>query len=368
MKSLGRHEAAHRMQPSRQRLEADDLALGDGLARHRLRLIMQRQLAVLDREREILVQHAAIADLLVHLRLVDADRAARFRLGAEQRRAGIGEQRGGIRAVVREYRDAGGDAGANRFAVDLELAGQRLGKLLGQCHAGGGLLAVDDQSELVAGQPGHDAAARRGLDAARHLDQQLVADRMAEHVVDFLQAVEVDRQHREFLVGAVAGLDHLRQRLQERGAVRQIGQAVVIGHVGHARFGLAAIGDVLVGLDQILRLAGIVEHRHAAGQEQPQAVLGADRVFFGEQAALPDRRLVARDDQPGFPRIEDIRRRQAGGVLAPPIEDGLGAAIGEKILAVAGIRALPPACQFLPAISHPRIFAAECLAPRVWIG
>jgi hypothetical protein len=36
---------------------------------------------------------------------------------------------------------------------------------------------------------------------------------------------------------------------------------------------LAAVGDVLVGLDQILRFAVIVEHGHAAGQEQPQAVL-----------------------------------------------------------------------------------------------
>ena len=130
-------------------------------------------------------------------------------------------------------------------------------------------------------EPGHDAAARRGLDAARHLDQQLVADRVAEHVVDLLQAVEIDREHRELLIGAGAGLDHLRQRLQEGGAVRQVGQAVMIGHVGHPRLGLAAVGDVLVGLDQILRLAAIVEHRHAAGQEQPQPVLGADRMFFG---------------------------------------------------------------------------------------
>ena len=236
---------------------------------------------------------------------------------------------------MREYRDAGGDAGANRLSVDQELVRHRLGELLGQRHAGGGLLAVDDQSELVAAQPGDDAAARRGLDAARHLDQQLVADRMAEHVVDFLQPVEVDGQHREFLVGAGAGFDHLRQRLQERRAVRQIGQAVMIRHMRHPRLGLAPIGDVLMGLDQILRLAGLVEHRHAPGQEQPQAVLGADRVFFGEQAALLDRRLVARDDQLGFPRIEDIGRRQPGGVLAPPVEDGLGAAIGEQIASVA---------------------------------
>jgi len=56
----------------------------------------------------------------------------------------------------------------------------------------------------------------------------------------------------------------------------------MIGHVCHARLGLGGVGDVLVGLDQILRLAGIVEHRHAAGQEQPQAVLGRDRMFLGE--------------------------------------------------------------------------------------
>ena len=212
---------------------------------------------------------------------------------------------------MREYRDAGGDAGAHRLAVDLEFLCQRLGKLRGQRLAGFRLLAVDDQAELVAGQPRHHAAARRLLQPARHLDQHLVADRVTEHVVDFLQAVEVDAEHGEFLVGAGAGLDHLRQRLQEGGAVRQVGEAVVIGHVRHARFGLAAVGDVLMGLDQILRLAGIVEHGHAAGQEQPQAVLGRDRMLLGEQAALPDRGLVARDDQFCLARVEDVGRRQA---------------------------------------------------------
>ena len=58
--------------------------------------------------------------------------------------------------------------------------------------------------------------------------------------------------------------------------------AVVIGHMRHARFGLAAIGDVFVGLDQILRLAGFVEHGDAPGQEQAQAVFGLDRMFFGD--------------------------------------------------------------------------------------
>src|SRR6185369_2672231 len=119
------------------------------------------------------------------------------------------------------------------------------------------------------------------------------------------------------------------------GAVRQIGQAVMIGHVRHSRFGLAAVGDVLVGLDQILRFAGLVENRHAAGQEQPQPVLGGDRVLFGEQAALLDGGLVARNDQLGFARIEDVGGGQAGGILAAAIENGLGTAVGEHIPPVA---------------------------------
>ena len=236
---------------------------------------------------------------------------------------------------MREHRNAGRTAGAHRLAIDLNLVRERLGNLLGQREAGRRLLAVDDQAELVAGEPRHHAAARRRLQPIGDQDQHLVAGRMTKHVVDFLQAVEIDAEHGEFLVGAGAGLDHLRQRLQERGAVRQIGEAVMIGHMGHPRLGLAAVGDVFMGLDQILRLAVLVEHRHPARQEQAQAVLGRDRMLFGKQAALLDRRLVARDDQLGFARVEDIGRGQPGSVLAAAVEDGFCGAVGEEITAVA---------------------------------
>ncbi len=46
-------------------------------------------------------------------------------------------------------------------------------------------------------------------------------------------------------------------------------------------------------------------------------------------------RLVARDDQLGFARIEDVGGGEAGGILAAAIEDGLGAAVGQQIAAVA---------------------------------
>ena len=123
---------------------------------------------------------------------------------------------------------------------------------------------------------------------------------MAEHIVDFRQTVEIDRQDGELLFRFAASLDHLRQRLQECGAVRQIGQPVVIGHMGHARLGLTTVGDILVGLDQILRRAGVIEHGHAARQEQPEAILGADRVLLGERPRFLSRRLVPRHDELGF--------------------------------------------------------------------
>jgi hypothetical protein len=65
-----------------------------------------------------------------------------------------------------------------------EFFGERLARL--------GLLAVDDEAELVAGEPGHHTATGAGLDTAGNLDQELVAHRVAEHIVDFLQAIEVD--------------------------------------------------------------------------------------------------------------------------------------------------------------------------------
>ncbi len=108
----------------------------------------------------------------------------------------------------------------------------------------------------------------------------------------------------------------------------------MIGHMRHARLGLPPVGDVLVGLDQILRLAGIAQHGRAAGEEQPQAILCRDRMLLGDHPALLDRGLVARDDQLRFLGIEDVGRRQSGGFLAPAVEDRLRAAIGEQIAAV----------------------------------
>ena len=87
---------------------------------------------------------------------------------------------------------------AQLLAVDVELLGDRGQQPLGQRLGGRRLLAVGrDDGELVAAEPRQERAADRRLQAPRHLAQQAVADGVAEHVVDLLEAVEVERHQRE---------------------------------------------------------------------------------------------------------------------------------------------------------------------------
>jgi hypothetical protein len=83
----GRHLAALRMLPARQRLEADDGAVDAAL-----RLVIGDELAALDRAAQILQQRAPLAQAVIHIGLEKADRAAPFRLGPVQRGVGVAEQ------------------------------------------------------------------------------------------------------------------------------------------------------------------------------------------------------------------------------------------------------------------------------------
>ena len=57
---------------------------------------------------------------------------------------------------------------------------------------------VQQNREFVAAEPGeHVALPQARLEPARHGDQQLVADQVAEAVVDDLEAIEVEIEHRE---------------------------------------------------------------------------------------------------------------------------------------------------------------------------
>ena len=163
MKVPGGTDAALRMPPAHQRLEADDLAVDA-----RLRLIVQRQLVALDRRSQFLLQRAPLAQPLVHVGFEEAERAAALRLGAIERGVGIADQRGGVGAVDRKYRDADAEAGAHRMAVDGDFFVGRGEQPIRHGFGRGGLLAVGgDHDEFVAAEPGQEGAADGGLQARR---------------------------------------------------------------------------------------------------------------------------------------------------------------------------------------------------------
>ena len=127
-------------------------------------------------------------------------------------------------------------------AVEVERVLQRLLDALGD-HGRLARVAdvVEQDRELVAAEPGDGVAGPQGrLQPARDGDQQPVADVVAERVVDELEAVEVQEQHRRAggRAAALRAPDRLRQAVQEQHAVGQPGQRVVQGVVLQALLGL----------------------------------------------------------------------------------------------------------------------------------
>jgi hypothetical protein len=109
---------------------------------------------------------------------------------------------------------------------------------------------------------------------------------MAERVVDGFEIIEIDAQYGE--LPAVAARKHRLQTLVQQHAIGQRGERIVMRHVGDARLGAFALGDV-DGRDQRrraafigepLRINGDVDHGAGGGAVLPGAaglIVGRER-------------------------------------------------------------------------------------------
>ena len=109
--------------------------------------------------------------------------------------------------------------------------------------------AVDvlaEHDELVAAEPRHRVGlAHRGLDARGGLDEQLVADRVTERVVDGLEPVEVDEQHAAHAVAAAArARERLLEPVGEHHPVRQTRERIVQHLVRELGLEALLVGEV----------------------------------------------------------------------------------------------------------------------------
>ena len=86
----------------------------------------------------------------------------------------------------------------------------------------------------------------RSLQAARDLDEQIVAGVVAEAVVDALEPVEIEEQHRQRRGPPARAADRDVQAVEEQDAVRQAGQRIVdrlVGEPGRRALALDRVAD-----------------------------------------------------------------------------------------------------------------------------
>ena len=230
----GRNLAAFGMRPTAERLDAhhhfpavvDDRLIGDP------------QAVVLDRGAQLVFQELALDQVRIHRRVVDAGSIAALVLRPVERQIGMAHDVGRAADILVDDGDA--DAGAD----DDGLIGDGVGRADGGDHARGDRLqgrvieaAGGDDGELVAAEPGDHVVATQGAgeplgDAA----DELVADRVAERVVDILEVVEIDVEHGRGRTALAHLLDHGLEPLAEEDAIGQPAKGIVQGEMPQPRF------------------------------------------------------------------------------------------------------------------------------------
>ena len=299
--------------PADQRFEARDL-LACGVDD---RLVVNRELAALDRLAEVVFEDLALGRLAVHRRLVEAMLAAARRLGRIEREVGVADQRVGAGAAG--VADGDADRGADRDLVAFDRIGPR--DLLDQ-RPGERLQKADvdragkHRLEFVAAEAADLAVvAHHRLQPLGDLPEQGVADRMAERVVDVLEAVEIDQEQRAALLPMGRVAQRLVERLAHHRAVGQAGQRIEPGEPVDLLLGAALLGEVGADAAEAEEAAAIVEDRVA--RQRPVDVLLArrpdDDVGEGEAGGQVEaERLALLDDSASI----GVDRQQIGELAA----------------------------------------------------
>jgi len=181
-----------------------------------------------------------------------------------QRRVGVAQDGLGVEAGVGRQDQAHAGRHADLPAGDGEGGGQGVDESLGDALGLGGVADVDaDDDELVAAEAGYEVVGPDGVrQPVGHGQEELVARLVAEGVVDELEVVEVDEQHRH---GRLGPGQLIPQRLPEQAAVGKAGEAVVGRVVGQGLLEEAALGDVLHGPDEAAGPVAAEDGRHPDG-------------------------------------------------------------------------------------------------------
>ena len=155
-------------------------------------------------------------------------------LGQVHRLVGVADQVLGRRLATGADRDADTGRDGGVVSVDAERVLQRRLDPLGHrdrvTHVGN---VLEQDRELVSTESRDRVLGPyAGLDPLGHRRQQPVAGVVTVGVVDRLEVVEVEEQHRDRGLAAVRALERVREPVREQRAVGKLGEAVVKGLVG----------------------------------------------------------------------------------------------------------------------------------------
>ena len=159
--------------------------------------------------------------------------------------------------------------------------------------------------------------------------QQLVAELVAQRVVDALEIVQVQAQHGggAAVAGRVQRLQHL---FAEQPPVGHAGQRVVVGHVAHLRMGGVLVGDVIGDQQHIARARiAVVEHQRL-GTQRARAQRGGQLLFLFAHGAVRAQRIIAEPLEEGAGLFRQaFLHGPAAHVGAVDAEHGLHLAVGQ---------------------------------------
>ena len=183
--------------------------------------------------------------------------------------------------------------------------------------------ALDQQRELVTAEAcGSVRTAQARADPRSHLDEQCIARGVAERVVDALEVVDVEEDHRD----ARAALRAARQRevdvLSEQRAVGEVGQRVVVRLMREL---FLQLGE---SRDRALHAAVLEDHRRArrerAEQLEVALVEGARVEVPADHEAADHSRLTAQQGDHGLAHPAALEHLRAGIVGRSDANDHAG--------------------------------------------
>ena len=274
-----------------------------------------------------------------HGRLEDFDAVAADALGVIHRQLGVFEHLlGAVRLLLGERQaDRGGE---EDFAVvEGDRRAQRAPQRLGEGDdARRLLLRQQDQRELVAAEPRQRVLRlEQAGEPARDGEQHGIADRDADRIVDLLEAVEIDHQHRRPDLRVGAGIGEGRfHAVEEQFAVGQAGEIVVHRVEQQPLLGLLEVVDVGERADQPHHFAVGADHRPRL-QREPEiiAVVGAQAEILREAAApLLDRVVERGAEAVAVERVQHVEpaRGRAFQRAALQAQNVLGFRAGEHFV------------------------------------